>query len=97
MFQGTPVPIGGPWTETRTNEEQKQYEVVETARCVNGSIDPHRVHIPPLWPSRSREGYGHMGQMITEAKTPVEHEALAAFYEQEAQAAREASGAPTDE
>lgn len=31
---------------------------------------------------------GHMEQMISEAKTPADHEALAAFYAQEAQAAR---------
>ena len=31
----------------------------------------------------------HMGQRITEAKTPADHEALAAVYEKEAQAARQ--------
>lgn len=31
----------------------------------------------------------HMGQTITEAKTPADHEALAAFYKKEAQAARQ--------
>jgi hypothetical protein len=31
----------------------------------------------------------HMGQAITEAKTPADHDALAAFYEKEAQAARQ--------
>src|SRR5216684_7328129 len=37
----------------------------------------------------AEKGMEHMEQMITEAKTPTDHEALAAFYEKEAQEARQ--------
>ena len=38
-------------------------------------------------PSSSAEDGKHIGQMITAAKTPADHEAIAAYYDQEAQAA----------
>jgi hypothetical protein len=39
--------------------------------------------------STSAEERKNVEQMITEAKTPADHEAIAAYYEKEAQAARE--------
>ena len=43
----------------------------------------------PLRSARAENAMEHMEQMITAAKTPADHEALAAFYEKEAQAARQ--------
>jgi hypothetical protein len=42
-------------------------------------------------PFSSAGGWAHMEQNIREAKTPADHQAMAAFYEQEAQTARELS------
>jgi len=43
----------------------------------------------PFSSAAAEKGMEHMEQMITEAKTPTDHEALAAFYEKEAQEARQ--------
>jgi hypothetical protein len=43
----------------------------------------------PFSSARAEKAMEHMEQMITEAKTPADHEALAAFYEKEAQEARQ--------
>jgi len=43
----------------------------------------------PLSSARAEKAMEHMEQMIEAAKTPADHEALAAFYEQEAQQARQ--------
>ena len=48
----------------------------------------------PFVSSAAEKGMDHMGQMITEAKTPADHEALAAFYGKEAQAARQKQAQP---
>ena len=43
----------------------------------------------PFGSAAAEKAMEHMEQMITEAKTPADHDALAAFYEKEAQEARQ--------